>query len=117
MQDAGDKNNDRVGGFSFATEQNLMLIAQYRTAKQLECDATLPGNLGCGVAAPDKKSYGKEFNQAGGGFYIMERTPTVINAWFFSRGANVSTAITTGAQTLDTATLVSKPLGNHSARS
>lgn len=75
-------------------------------AKQLDCDATLPGNLGCGVAAPEKNSYGPEFNKAGGGFYIMERTPTAINAWFFTRGANVSAAITSGAPTLDTATLV-----------
>lgn len=90
-------------------------LAQYddadyacRTPKQLDCDATLPGNLGCGVAAPDKKSYGKEFNQAGGGFYVMERTPAVINGWFFSRNSNISTVITSGATTLDTASLVSR---------
>lgn len=36
----------------------------------------------------------------------MERTPTVINAWFFSRQNNPPQALVTGGQSLDTSTLV-----------
>ncbi|KAH9927491.1 2 beta-glucan [Epithele typhae] len=49
------------------------------------CDVAANGNAGCGVQSTIPKSYGKSFNAANGGFYAMERTPTFIKVWFWSR--------------------------------
>lgn len=65
------------------------------------------GNAGCGVALPTTNSYGPAFNSAGGGYYVMERTPSFIKVWFFSRQSSVPAAVSSGAQTIDTSSLVS----------
>ncbi|KAF7329566.1 Glycoside hydrolase family 16 protein [Mycena kentingensis (nom. inval.)] len=47
---------------------------------------------GCGVRAPHNQwSYGPTFNNAGGGWYALERTSTFINVWFWSRNATSPT--------------------------
>lgn len=51
-------------------------------------------NVGCSVKAPSKEagdsylpSYGKDFNDNGGGVYTLEWTDSFIQAWFFPRNA------------------------------
>lgn len=49
------------------------------------CDATINGNRGCPVLFPQPESYGPAFNQAGGGWYAIERSSSHIKVWFWSR--------------------------------
>ncbi|GLB34452.1 putative glycoside hydrolase family 16 protein [Lyophyllum shimeji] len=55
------------------------------TSTQLDCNAAVNGNTGCGVKLNTEQSYGPRFNAAGGGWYAVERTPTFIKVWFWSR--------------------------------
>jgi hypothetical protein len=49
------------------------------------CDATINGNRGCPVLFPQPESYGPAFNGAGGGWYAIERSPSHIKVWFWTR--------------------------------
>ncbi|KAF9035191.1 endo-1,3(4)-beta-glucanase-like protein [Panaeolus papilionaceus] len=55
------------------------------TASQDDCDWRVNWNAGCGVKFPQSASYGPEFNENGGGWFVMERTKTDIKLWFWSR--------------------------------
>ncbi|KAF7180715.1 hypothetical protein CNMCM7691_010006 [Aspergillus felis] len=44
-------------------------------------------NAGCGIAATSSLTYGKAFNNAGGGVYATEWTSAGISIWFFPRGS------------------------------
>jgi len=50
-----------------------------------DCDWRANDNAGCGVSTQKPNSYGPDFNAAGGGIYALERTPTEIKVWFWSR--------------------------------
>ncbi len=50
-----------------------------------DCDVYTTNNAGCGVQAPTPPSYGPAFNNAGGGWYAVERTDTFIKVWFWNR--------------------------------
>lgn len=58
---------------------------QTGTFKTTNCDATVAGNAGCGVNAPDAVSYGPPFNSNGGGWYALERTEDFFKVWFWPR--------------------------------
>jgi len=54
------------------------------------CDVAAPGqdkNAGCLISDSDKATYGKGFNQNGGGVYATEWTSNGIKIWFFPRSA------------------------------
>ncbi|KZV88447.1 hypothetical protein EXIGLDRAFT_678944 [Exidia glandulosa HHB12029] len=69
------------------------------TATGLNCDATAPGNSGCGVQYSSAASYGPSFNAAGGGWYALERTDAAIKIWFWGRHAHdVPLEVKQGAQ-------------------
>ncbi|KAJ7218231.1 glycoside hydrolase family 16 protein [Mycena haematopus] len=73
------------------------------TALQLDCDATVNGNAGCGVKLAQGTSYGPTFNVNGGGWYAMERTDSFISVWFWSRNdATVPADVAAGGSTVDT---------------
>ncbi|KAF8485326.1 concanavalin A-like lectin/glucanase domain-containing protein [Russula ochroleuca] len=55
------------------------------TPTGLDCDAYADGNAGCGVHTNTPNNYGPEFNDNGGGWYAIERTPTFIKIWFWPR--------------------------------
>ncbi|KAG2017370.1 glycosyl hydrolase family 16 [Coprinopsis cinerea AmutBmut pab1-1] len=57
------------------------------TAGQLDCNAFINSNAGCGVKFPSSNSYGPEFNRNGGGWYAMERTDAFIKVWFWPRNS------------------------------
>ncbi|KAI9781207.1 MAG: hypothetical protein M1816_002467 [Peltula sp. TS41687] len=48
-------------------------------------DPNQPTNAGCGAEDPQACSYGREFNEAGGGVYTMHWTSNAVRIWFFSR--------------------------------
>ncbi|KAJ6588043.1 glycoside hydrolase family 16 protein [Mycena capillaripes] len=73
------------------------------TAVQLDCDATINGNAGCGVKLAQATSYGLAFNGNGGGWYAMERTNNFINIWFWARSdSTVPADVKTGGSSVDT---------------
>ncbi len=54
------------------------------------CDVNAPGqdkNVGCKFSTNDTTTYGKGFNEIGGGVYATEWTSSAINIWFFPRTA------------------------------
>ncbi|KAI9792354.1 MAG: hypothetical protein M1835_007927 [Candelina submexicana] len=51
------------------------------------CNTNVGGNVGCGIASLDTRTYGKGFNANGGGVYATEWTSKAISIWFFSRGS------------------------------
>ncbi|KKK21763.1 hypothetical protein ARAM_001696 [Aspergillus rambellii] len=63
------------------------------------CDNSTNGNAGCGVQGP-ALSYGKEFNDNGGGIYALELRAAGIRAWFFPRNL-IPADITNGSGTPD----------------
>ncbi|EAU81589.2 mixed-linked glucanase [Coprinopsis cinerea okayama7 len=66
------------------------------------CDARQNSNIGCPVEFDTPLSYGPPFNQAGGGWYAMERNSAFIKIWFWSRSdANVPESIRTPGGTAD----------------
>ncbi|KAI0736051.1 laminarinase [Earliella scabrosa] len=76
---------------------------QTGNAVQNNCDVAATGNAGCGVQVTAPNSYGPAFNNAGGGFYAMERTNSFIKVWFWSRSAgNIPSDILNGATTINT---------------
>ncbi|KAF8059824.1 glycoside hydrolase family 16 protein [Lyophyllum atratum] len=58
---------------------------QTGTPTQLDCDAAINGNTGCGVKLNTDLSYGPSFNNNRGGWYAVERTTSFIKVWFWSR--------------------------------
>ncbi|KAH6892832.1 family 16 glycosyl hydrolase [Coprinopsis sp. MPI-PUGE-AT-0042] len=59
--------------------------AQRGVREYEDCDATVNNNVGCPVAFPQPESFGPSFNQAGGGWYAVERSASHIKVWFWSR--------------------------------
>ncbi|KZV88443.1 hypothetical protein EXIGLDRAFT_175817 [Exidia glandulosa HHB12029] len=51
----------------------------------LDCDANVAGNTGCGVNSDSPESFGSAFNGAGGGWYAVERTDNYMKVWFWGR--------------------------------
>ncbi|GJE94439.1 glycoside hydrolase family 16 protein [Phanerochaete sordida] len=59
---------------------------QSGVTESTNCDAAANFNQGCGTRSTDGFSYGALFNGAGGGYYVMARTPdTGIRVWFWRR--------------------------------
>ncbi|TEB24528.1 family 16 glycosyl hydrolase [Coprinellus micaceus] len=66
------------------------------------CDVKAKGNVGCPVRMKDLRSYGPEFNKAGGGYYAVERASNHIKVWFWSRDSeSAPAAVKSGAKTVD----------------
>lgn len=74
-----------------------------RSAVSNTCDASLNSNEGCGVSYTSQPtSFGPAFNTAGGGWYVLRRSPDSIATWFFPRAStNVPLDIRLGLPTLD----------------
>ncbi|EJD00854.1 nucleophile-disabled Lam16a mutant holds Laminariheptaose in A cyclical conformation [Fomitiporia mediterranea MF3/22] len=67
------------------------------------CDVAVNFNQGCVVENDKPNSYGPEFNAAGGGWYVMERTDSFIRVFFWSReDPSVPWEIAWGAPFIDT---------------
>lgn len=68
-----------------------------------DCNANDNGNAGCGVKVNKANSYGPGFNNAGGGYYAMERTNNFIKMWFWTRnGGGAPSDLTSGAASVNT---------------
>jgi len=69
----------------------------------LDCNAFTNSNSGCGVYSTQANNYGPAFNNNGGGWYAIERTPTFIKIWFWPRGAGfVPSDVVNGASLVNT---------------
>ncbi|KAJ2916095.1 hypothetical protein MD484_g4332, partial [Candolleomyces efflorescens] len=60
---------------------------QTGTNGQLDCDAAVNGNTGCGVTYPTADSYGPPLNRIGGGWFAVERNDQFIKVWFWPRNS------------------------------
>ncbi|KAG5636450.1 hypothetical protein H0H81_007992 [Sphagnurus paluster] len=74
------------------------------TPTQLDCDVAINYNAGCGVRfTSDPLSFGPPFNTAGGGWFVMERTPQFFKVWFWTRDStNVPFEVKFGSPDIDT---------------
>lgn len=52
---------------------------------QLDCDANINSNAGCGITDWSRVSYGEQFDAQGGGMYAMKWDETGIAVWYFYR--------------------------------
>ncbi|KXN84669.1 putative glycosidase C21B10.07 [Leucoagaricus sp. SymC.cos] len=69
---------------------------------QLDCDAAVNGNTGCGVRFPTTNSFGPEFNSNGGGWFAVERSSTHINIFFWPRNSgSVPSEVKSGASSVN----------------
>ncbi|KAF8434387.1 glycoside hydrolase family 16 protein [Boletus edulis BED1] len=55
------------------------------TSRGNDCNAYETDNTSCGVKVKSANSFGPSFNAAGGGWYAIERTPSFIKVFFWSR--------------------------------
>ncbi|KAH9923010.1 endo-1,3(4)-beta-glucanase-like protein [Amylocystis lapponica] len=77
--------------------------AETGTPVNNDCNVNTDGNSGCNVQNPSDNSYGTAFNSAGGGWYVMERTTSYINVWFWSRSdGSVPSDVSGAANSVDT---------------
>ena len=77
--------------------------SSHRTTASTNCDTNFNSNQGCGTQAPCPDSYGKEFNDVGGGFYALARSKDYgIKVWFWSRAASsVPSDVQSNSETVD----------------
>jgi len=66
------------------------------------CGIGQDGTTGCGVYDANSDSYGREFNQAGGGWYAFERTESFIKIWFWSKYYTPPTGVQNGSGQIST---------------
>jgi len=73
------------------------------TPTGLDCNAFDAENSGCGAHTTAPNNYGPAFNENGGGWYALERTPTFIKIWFWPRYAtNVPQDVRSGSNQINT---------------
>ncbi|KAJ3510113.1 hypothetical protein NMY22_g16071 [Coprinellus aureogranulatus] len=71
---------------------------QTGTNGQLDCDAAVNFNVGCGVQYSQANSYGPNFNKNGGGWIALERDNKFMKTWFWPRdSSNVPSEVRHGA--------------------
>ncbi|EDR02394.1 glycoside hydrolase family 16 protein [Laccaria bicolor S238N-H82] len=69
------------------------------TPTYLDCQTGANSNAGCGVKLSTTLSYGPAFNKVGGGWYVIERSPTYMKVWFWSRrDTSVPAEVANGGQ-------------------
>ncbi|KAI6135709.1 glycoside hydrolase family 16 protein [Pisolithus croceorrhizus] len=71
-----------------ASQQVSDSILRNSTSTGTNCDVYETNNSGCGVQTNDINSFGPNFNGIGGGWYVIERTSTFINIYFWERGSS-----------------------------
>ncbi|KIK91498.1 glycoside hydrolase family 16 protein [Paxillus rubicundulus Ve08.2h10] len=73
------------------------------TSGGTNCDVNETNNESCGVSVSDTRSFGPAFNSAGGGWYAIERTSSLIKVFFWSRySTSVPSNVKTPGSTIDT---------------
>ena len=93
----GVNENTRNLG-SLHTSRNCTIAGSGETGTLVtnDCDTYGTNNVGCGVRLSSNTSYGKGFNDAGGGVYAMEWTSNWIRMWYWDH-TRVPSSITYGA--------------------
>lgn len=75
---------------------------QSGTSLTNDCNVHVTNNIGCGVKDRDDRSFGRSFNDNGGGWFAMERTSAHIKVWFWSRSGYVPRDVARGSDRIDT---------------
>ncbi|EGF99846.1 family 16 glycoside hydrolase [Melampsora larici-populina 98AG31] len=91
------KNQMTLHTASGCSVQTPMSNSAMGTVLDKNCDAALDGNSGCGVSDPSEISFGKPFNDNGGGVFVMEWKQSGITIWRFARD-QLPTDLTPGHQ-------------------
>ncbi|KAK3078064.1 hypothetical protein LTS18_008530, partial [Coniosporium uncinatum] len=86
------------GGMMFGITSTTSFSCVLETETGGDCDVTRPesGNRGCGIRAQDEAgiaSFGRGFNEQGGGWYVVEWTDESISVWFVPRHSQTSSAL------------------------
>lgn len=58
------------------------------------------GGVGCAQKTKMKGTYGADFNDAGGGIYVVEWADDVINAWFFGRHSQLPPSLSVAVSSI-----------------
>ena len=74
---------------------------QLGTVTSSNCQAVINYNQGCSTLDGDPRSFGKAFNDNGGGVFALEWNDRGIKIWFFSR-SEVPASLTSATRTIDT---------------
>ncbi|KAJ3521955.1 hypothetical protein NMY22_g12090 [Coprinellus aureogranulatus] len=94
-------NDQGPNASTLHTSANCTMPAQRNqtgTNGQLDCDATVNFNVGCGVRYSQANSYGPNFNKNGGGWIALERNNRFMKTWFWPRdSSNVPSEVRHGA--------------------
>ncbi|KII86650.1 glycoside hydrolase family 16 protein [Plicaturopsis crispa FD-325 SS-3] len=78
-------------------------VPQTGIVENMDCNALVPGNIGCGISATAPNSFGPGFNTAGGGIYAAERTDDFVKVWFWSAsGGNPPADVLAGGDNVNT---------------
>ncbi|KAG9310378.1 glycoside hydrolase family 16 protein [Chiua virens] len=75
------------------------------TSTSTNCDVYSTNNAGCGVKLSDNNSFGPNFNNIGGGWYVVERSDSYIAIYFWERGdSSVPDEVQNPGGSVDTST-------------
>ncbi|PFH54734.1 glycoside hydrolase family 16 protein [Amanita thiersii Skay4041] len=74
-------------GCTIASSNSNTLSISGNVIGGTDCAALTTGNQGCGIRASSSNSFGKAFNDNGGGVYAMKWDTTGVAIYFFSRGS------------------------------
>ncbi|KAE9401830.1 glycoside hydrolase family 16 protein [Gymnopus androsaceus JB14] len=99
-------NNQLFNQATLHTNPNCTMPATGRpqtgTSLGNDCDVNANFNEGCGVAF-DNGTFGPGFNDAGGGWFAMERTLEFIQVWFWPRASRtVPSVVRNGSPIVET---------------
>ncbi|CAK5281487.1 unnamed protein product [Mycena citricolor] len=104
----GREPGQQQSRFVAYTENCTMPMDKYQRGQtgdtaSTNCDASFNYNQGCGVAFSEPNSYSTDFNDNGGGWYVLHRSAASgISIWFWSRGnPDVPDEVAQGLDTLN----------------
>jgi hypothetical protein len=92
-------NNQNTNAYTLHTAPGCSISKTNAFAgyvKQESCDAFYNSNTGCGIGDTSTKTYGKGFNNIGGGVFATLWEDDGIYVWFFARG-NIPADLTAGS--------------------
>ncbi|EAU92620.1 endo-1,3(4)-beta-glucanase [Coprinopsis cinerea okayama7 len=72
-------------GCTITSTNSDVLSISGRVIHGTNCDVGATGNQGCGIRANSPRTYGRGFNEGGGGVYAMKWDSTGIAVYFFPR--------------------------------
>lgn len=96
-------NQNSANTFVLHTDTKCKVNGKGQTGKQAltDCAVDSAGTTGCGVNDVRSNSYGTLFNKGTGGYYVTEWQAEGIKIWFFPRGSEPASLLTSEPDTKD----------------